>query len=168
MPDFYQTTENRVSIFSKYRAVKRHETYDPFTAICVEMETSHGNMLVYGTIIGIMGNREASFKKDLEKQMEDIRRLSSQGYTLCVVGDYNLSFHDNYYYTREGRNSVNNQFHSSGIELITKDVPECVDHIAVTKGFFESVVNIQEWNLDKTLSDHKGISIDALPAQLAT
>ena len=54
--------------------------------------------------LGIFGNREASFNSDLEMQMSDIRRLSMEGHSLCVIGDYNLSLGDNYYYTKFGRN----------------------------------------------------------------
>lgn len=159
-PAYYRETENRVSVFSKYRCVRQHETYDKYTAICVELETDSGNLLVYGTIMGIFGNREASFKTDLLKQMEDIRRLSTQGYRICVIGDYNLSFCDNYYYTRFGRECVTETFDAGQIDILTQDRTWCIDHIAVTRDFFEGVTAIEEWNLDKKLSDHKGIMVD--------
>ena len=159
-PDFYKKTENRVSIFSKYRCVKQHETYDAYTAICVELETDQGNLLVYGTIMGIFGNREATFKADLQKQMEDIQRLSAQHCSLCVIGDFNLSFHDNYCFTRDGRNMVIHTFQDCGIDLLTGCIPECIDHIAITNGFIDRITTIHEWNVDRTLSDHKGIVIE--------
>ena len=158
-PDYYRQTENRVSVFSKYKCVKQHDTYDKYTAICVELDTDAGNLLVYGTIMGIFGNREASFKTDLSKQMEDIRRLSAQGHSICVIGDYNLSFCDNYYYTQFGRNAVNQTFDACQIDILTKDRTWCIDHIALTRGFAENVESIEEWNIEKTLSDHKGIAV---------
>lgn len=160
-PGLYRKTENRVSVFSRYKCVKQHETYDGNTAICVELETGQGNLLVYGTIIGIFGNRKAPFKVDLRKQMEDIRRLSEQRSPLCVAGDFNLSFGDNYYFTREGRDLVVQTFMDCGLDLLTGKVSECVDHIAVTKGFLGDYVAVSEWNEDKTLSDHKGIAVEA-------
>ncbi len=165
-PGFYRKTENRVSIFSRYRCVKRHETYDAHTAICAELETDQGNLLVYGTIMGIFGNREATFKSDLMKQMEDIRKLTAERCPLCVIGDYNLSFHDAYYYTREGRNLVLQTFQDCGLELFTGSVSECIDHIAITKGFLGKVLSVTEWNVDKTLSDHKGIAVEIAQAVL--
>ena len=159
-PRYYADTENRVSVYSRYKCLKQHETYDAYTSICVELETDRGNLLVYGTIMGVLGNREASFKTDLRAQMADIRRLSAQGNRLCVVGDYNLSFCDSYYYTREGRALVENTFRDYGIEILTRDRRECVDHIALTAGFADSVACIGEWNTDKRLSDHKGIVIE--------
>ena len=160
-PDYYRDTENRVSIFSKYKCVQQHETYDRFTAICVELETEDGNLLVYGTIMGIFGNREASFKPDLEKQMQDIRRFSAEEKNICIVGDYNLTFCDNYYYTKDGRDSVQQTFSECGIRILTQDRPECIDHIAISDSFAgEAKFSVEEWNYDKRLSDHKGIVAD--------
>jgi endonuclease/exonuclease/phosphatase family metal-dependent hydrolase len=46
----------------------------------------------------------------------------------------------------------------NGLELLTRKQPECIDHIAISRGFVgESAVRVEEWNYDKTLSDHKGI-----------
>jgi len=160
-PEFYRDTENRVSVFTRYKSVRLHETYDRFTAVCVELATDRGNLLVYGTIMGIFGNREKSFKPDLEKQMEDIRRLSADGKNICVVGDYNLSFSDNYYYTNYGRELVLDMFSDCGIRILTRETPECIDHIAVSEKFIGAAkLSVIEWNLDKDLSDHKGTLVE--------
>ncbi len=156
----YGATEQRVSIYSRYPYVRRFDTYDPYTAACVEVKTEKGSLLVYGTIMGIFGNREKSFLPDIQKQMEDLQKLSAQGYRLCVAGDYNLSFCDGYYYTKQGREKVMEAFEEYGIDILTRDIPECIDHIAVTNGFVKKVLSISEWNLDKTLSDHKGIVVE--------
>ena len=49
----YRSTENRVSIYSDYEFVKQHETFDRQTAICVELMTDYGALLVYGVVMGI-------------------------------------------------------------------------------------------------------------------
>lgn len=110
--------------------------------------------------MGIFGNREASYISDLGMQMDDIRRLSKQG-NICVLGDFNCSFSDNYYYTKHGRELVLNTFEECAISIMTERQPECIDHIALSQGFVgDKQVDITEWNLDKLLSDHKGIMID--------
>ena len=106
----YADTENRVSIFTRYQCLKEYVTYNSYTALCIELATELGNLLVYGTIMGVVGNREASFQPDLEKQMEDIKRLTAEGRNVCVIGDYNLSFSDNYYHTTLGRQTVQRCF----------------------------------------------------------
>ncbi|MCM1166515.1 MAG: endonuclease/exonuclease/phosphatase family protein [Lachnospiraceae bacterium] len=158
-PDYYKSTENRVTVFTKYKCVRQHTTYDKYTALCVELETEHGNLLVYGTIIGIYGNRNPNFTADLAKQIDDIQRLSAYG-DICVLGDYNLSFCDNYYFTKQGRADVLQCFAENKITLLTKDRPECIDHIAISKRFTQGAdIRIEEWNYDKSLSDHKGIAV---------
>ncbi len=158
-PDYYKSTENRISIFTKYKFVRQHQTYDRYTALCVELETERGKLLVYGTIIGIYGNRNPNFTADLARQIDDIRRLSTLG-NICVLGDYNLSFCDNYYYTKQGRTDVLQCFSENKIALLTKDRHECIDHIAISESFVRgATIQIDEWNYDKTLSDHKGIVV---------
>lgn len=159
VPELYKDTENRVSIYTNYRFVRQHKTYDEYTAVCVELETERGNLLVYGTIMGIYGNRERSYRQDLMRQMEDIKKLSSLG-NICVAGDYNCSFSDDYYFTKNGRDSVIKGFQDREILLLTGERPECIDHIAVSERFLLGAdVTVEEWNLDKTLSDHKGIVV---------
>ena len=55
--------------------------YDARTALCVELETERGSLLVYGTIIGIFGNRHPNFKQDLVEQVKDFKRLAGFGKT---------------------------------------------------------------------------------------
>ena len=158
-PDIYAPTENRVSIYTNYPCVRQHSTYDENTAICVELETEKGNLIVYGTIIGIYGNRHQTFLPDLMKQMDDLRRLSKLGTAICFCGDFNCSFVDNYYFTAAGRAAILNGLKDCDLSLLTVNQPECIDHIALTEGFVESAeVKIAEWNQAKTLSDHKGIA----------
>ena len=163
LPDqnYYKRTENRVTIFTNYNPVKIYPTFDEFTAICAELETEFGNLLVYGTIIGIYGNRNKNFQTDLLKQIEDFKNLSEKN--ICIIGDYNCSFADNYYFTNFGRNELLQTFSSLNIELLTKNRLECIDHIAISKNFLSNKKYISdEWNLDKKLSDHKGIFVDVL------
>ena len=158
--DVYAITENRVSIYTNYHCVKQYETYDKYTAICIELETEIGNLLVYGTIIGVIGNRDESFKQDLLLQTMDYGRLSKNG-NICICGDFNCSFADNYYFTNFGRDTLIDYFARNRISLITRNQPKCIDHIAVSQDFIDAAtVNISEWNLNKLLSDHKGIAAE--------
>jgi endonuclease/exonuclease/phosphatase family metal-dependent hydrolase len=160
-PTDYKPTENRVSIYTNYNLARHHQTYDKYTALCVELSTERGNLLVCGTIIGIYGNRHKSFAGDLTRQLADIERLTADNKNVCVCGDFNCSFADNYYYTKFGRAAIEKSFVQSGLELLTRNQPECVDHIALSKAFVgDSAIQIQEWNVDKSLSDHKGIVVE--------
>ena len=159
-PEYYRETENRVSIYSVFPVIREYQTYDRYTAACVELSTDEGKLLVYGTIMGIFGNREESFKRDVEMQMKDVLRLSAEDQNICLIGDFNMSFGDNYYYTRFGRNLVRQTLLDCRIDNLTQDIPECIDHIAVTRGFSGKLITVSEWNKDKSLSDHKGIVVE--------
>jgi hypothetical protein len=74
--DYYKATETRVTIYTNYERVKRHATYDERKAVCAELKTEKGNLIVYGAIIGIFGNRHESFMPDLSSQVDDIDRLA--------------------------------------------------------------------------------------------
>ena len=103
-PAAYGKTENRVSIYTNYPIVRQYPTYDDRTALCVELETENGNLIIYATIMGVYGNRHASFISDVKAQVKDIYNLISTGKAVCICGDYNCSFADNYYFTKESRN----------------------------------------------------------------
>ena len=162
LPKLYKYTENRVTICTDYPVQRIHETYDRYTAACVEVDTELGSLIVYGTIMGIFGNREKSYEEDLKKQIEDIRRLSSLG-NLCVIGDYNCSFSDNYYFTKSGRQSILDVFNDCRITMLTASRKECIDHISISESFIgQAEIAIDEWNYDKSLSDHKGIVVEII------
>lgn len=156
----YKPTEHRVSIFTNYKCIRQHATFDKSTALCVELETEMGNLSVYGTIIGVYGNRRPSFMEDITKQVDDYKRLSALTDRLCICGDFNCSFVDNYYFTKDGRDLILQSFSENHINLLTKDIPACIDHIAVSEQLVgERKIQIKEWNQGKTLSDHKGIAV---------
>ncbi len=159
----YRPTERRVSISSRYPIACEHPTYDSNTAICVEVITPHGHLLVYGTIMGIYGNRHSSFQEDVARQLKDLERLSRLGIPLCICGDFNCSFSDNYYFTKWGRTAMTQSLAQYDLALLTGDRPQCIDHIAVSQDFLgDADCVVQEWNCDKNLSDHKGISVTLL------
>jgi exonuclease III len=158
-PDFYLVSENRVTICTNYEIVRQHETYDKYTSLCVELKTELGLIIVYGTIIGILGISNKSFKIDLSQQINDYKNLSKEK-NFCLIGDFNITFADNYYFTNHGRNELNKVFKECNLNLLTSDRKECVDHIAISENFTTNLeTEIGEWNLDKKLSDHKGIYV---------
>ena len=155
----YKDGENRTTIWSKYPAVKHVETYDAFTSVCMCVQTPHGNLNVYGTVIGILGSRNSSFIPDMQKQIEDWQRISGAG-DVCVAGDFNISFFDSYYYTNFGRDRISSSFVDLKISNLTAMIPENIDHIAISESFVKTATcRTHVWNQDKKLSDHKGISI---------
>ena len=159
-PYHYKETERRVAIFSKFPIKKRFKTYDSQTSCCVELETDFGNLIIYGTVVGIIGNTDPNFKTDLIKQTEDIITISKLG-NFCYAGDLNISFSDNYYFTKFGRETLVECFKTDQLINVTESLSENIDHIVLTEGFANRFTyEISEWNGDKKLSDHKGVCLN--------
>ena len=158
----YKPTERRVKIFSRYEIVKKIETFNKHTSVCVELKTPKGNLIVYGTIIGILGNRNANFKIDLANQIEDFKRIGSKS-NLCVAGDFNISFSDNHYFTIHGRNTLKEVFKELDMQIATAGIGKNIDHIAISNAFLQNKIPSNGWWNKKTkdaippLSDHMGV-----------
>lgn len=156
----YKDTERRVAIFSKFPIIQIFKTYDNKTSCCAEFETDFGNLIVYGTIVGIVGNSDKNFKSDLIKQTEDIESLSKLG-SICYAGDLNISFSDNYYFTQFGREKFLESFRNNRLTNLTGNLKENIDHIIISEDFIKNLNHeISEWNPSKNLSDHKGVLLE--------
>ncbi len=157
----YGKGEIRVTIWSKYPMLRHVATCNPLSAICVCVGTPFGELNVYGTVLGFRGNRHPAFMADLEAQLKDWGTLSKSGH-LCIVGDYNMTFSDNYYYTKVGRTMLNQALEELDIDLLTRSIPENIDHIAISRSFSRSLVSISKvWNRpkDRKVSDHIGVCL---------
>ncbi len=159
----YRPTEHRVTILTRdYKIEEPTETFDKYTAVCHTITTPLGPLAVYGTIIGTHGNRRQSFKDDLEKQIADIDAIVKQ-MPICIAGDFNISFSDNYYYTKHGRDLLTACFERNDLVNVTASLPECIDHIVLSKSFIgDREIKLTEFNVDKKLSDHKGVCVELI------
>ncbi|RZM30343.1 MAG: endonuclease/exonuclease/phosphatase family protein [Pedobacter sp.] len=155
----YKEEEIRVCIYSKFRAIERLETYDPSVSVCVLLDTPFGELAVYGTIIGILGNRSREFDTALASQIEDLDRIA-RTHKLCVAGDLNTSFSDNFYFTHQGRNALQESFRRWNLVNVTRSVENNIDHIVISQDIIRSVGDINLWNQDFKLSDHIGLAVD--------
>ncbi len=159
---YYKKGEKRVSIYSKYKAVGQIKTFTSETSICINLETPSGILAIYGTVIGTEGNRKPSFIKDLDQQIVEFENISLQN-NLCIAGDFNISFSDNYYFTNEGRKKLNDVFDKLDLTNLTSNIKQNIDHIVLPNKFIFGKEIIKDfWNQDKKLSDHIGVSVTIL------
>lgn len=160
---FYKEGERRTSIYSKYQLTGNHVTFRADTSICTKLKTPFGDLAVYGTVIGINGNRRKNFDADLEKQLEDFERISvNENFceNFCIGGDLNMSFGDNYYFTQDGRKKLINSFEKLKMTNLTAGILENIDHIVISNQFLKGkTYKSTEWNRDKRLSDHIGVCV---------
>jgi exonuclease III len=155
----YKDGENRVSIFSKFPIIAQNKTWNSYTSVCADIETTFGLLTIYGTIIGILGGKGEVFKNELAIQILDFEKLSV-GKNFCLAGDLNIMLSGYAYPSHTARESLNNFFDKNSINCVTSNIPKNVNHIAINNEFLTGkLVENKYWNEEKILSDHKGICI---------
>lgn len=152
----YEAGEVRVSIFTKYKATTRHNTFDSFTTVCTDIETPFGLLTVYGSIIGVFANRQPRFDNDLNGQLADFEKIFP-GRQVCFAGDLNVTFSGRPWPSKIARQILVEAFKTYGLINTTENISDTVDHIVLSNDFLENKrLEIESWNTDKKLSDHVG------------
>ena len=157
--NFYKEGENRVSIYSKYPIKSRIQTIDEFTCLAIEIETDFGELIVYGTIIGIFGysGGKDRFVKDFSEQQSDFNRIFANK-NVCIVGDLNISLSGWIYPSREYRDKLNTLIEEFDMDKSTGNLEDNIDHILMSKKFIGNRgIKVEKFNVEKKLSDHFGI-----------
>lgn len=155
----YKTGENRVSILTKYKTTTRYQTYDKYTAVCTDIETPFGFLTVYGSIIGVFGNKQPKFDNDLYGQLADFEKLIP-GRNCCIAGDFNVTFSGRVYPSRKAREVLVVAFKELELNITTAAIENNVDHIVLGDVFLQGKqISLETWNTDKKLSDHIGVSV---------
>ena len=152
----YQNGENRVSIFTKFKILTQYRTFDNFTTVCADIETPNGRLTVYGSIIGVFGNRQPRFDNDLNGHLTDFERIISSN-MVCIAGDLNVIFSGRPWPSRRAKDTLLNAFDKYNLTNTTSQIDANVDHIILSNEFLrDKNIHIETWNIDKTLSDHVG------------
>ena len=153
---FYKDGENRTSILTKYNVKTKHQTYDSFTSVCVDIDTPLGLLTVYGTIIGVFGNRQPRFDNDLNGQIGDFKKLITNQHA-CIAGDFNITFAGQAWPSAKARQTLSESFLKHKMINTTAAILGTVDHIVISDSFLEDMdCRFETWNQDKGLSDHVG------------
>jgi hypothetical protein len=154
----YSKGENRTSIFSKFPFGRDFKTYDEYTSVCSEILTPYGSLIFYATIIGVTGGKDKRFIQDFENQKSDIDKLAGD---ICIAGDFNISFSGYPYPSRETINQANIYFETQGMEILTKELADCPDHISISKNYLKNCeIKIEKGKLDKKISDHILVTVN--------
>ncbi|MEO7487072.1 MAG: hypothetical protein ABIU77_08210 [Ferruginibacter sp.] len=155
----------RVSIFSKYEAIKTYTVTDEYTSICKAFETPKGTLTIYGTIIGTQFTKKPYAENELNNCIADCLRIRSETNTLCLIGDLNTSFLESEKdFEMKGihsRLALRDLCKTCAFDLSTAGIDENIDHIFVPKKLREYFTIMEKVFVKKNvLSDHKGVSIE--------
>lgn len=148
----YSEGENRVSIYSKFPFKKQISTYDSFTTVCGLAETNFGELVIYGSIIGIFGGKGLHFENDLEQQKKDIKNLKGN---ICFSGDFNISFSGWKYPSIKIIEGTKEFFSAQNLEIITKNNKDSAIHTIFNKDFLkDKIYTTKMIGIDRKISDH--------------
>jgi hypothetical protein len=93
--------ENLSTIWSRWKVLCSLPTFDPTYAVCAEIDSPFGAMIIYGTVItyandpGITGTakRWEEHRRSIQQHHEDWLRIQKQypNHLMCIAGDFNQS-----------------------------------------------------------------------------
>lgn len=184
-PGYHKEGESFVAIWSRWPIVRSVPTFDPNFALCAEIDSPAGSMLVFGTVITYANDRGTNGKaRRWEEHRKSINNYASDWLRLrdafphhlfCVAGDFNQSRDGSGWY--EDADSVARlslaldqaslqcvtelDFRANGLSRAT------VDHICLSRTHANRVRTLGAWE-GKTqdgarMSDHNGVFIDIDP-----
>lgn len=127
--------EQWIAIWSKWKIIKKIDTFDSFRTVCALIETPFDKIIIYGTIIPYhnAGNdirygklaykMWQMHKEDIARQGKDWQRIMSKHNDIpfFVIGDYNQT-RDNLprgYGTKEAREILSQQLDNNDLTCVT-------------------------------------------------
>ena len=165
LPNFHENQkylegENRITIFSKYPLISQIKTYDNYTAVCGEISTELGDLMLYGSVIGSFGGKDKFFESDFVHQKEEIKNCTKN---ICISGDFNISFSGFPYPSRKIISETEQFFQENNLINLTKDNRDCALHIVLTKDFIKDrTCKTQMIIIDRKISDHNVVLVEIL------
>jgi hypothetical protein len=161
----YTPGENRATVWIKrVHSATKQKVFDPSTSVCVSVKTDHGELYVYGTVIGILGHPS----QNVDEQIDDWREVSQSGRkSLCIAGDFNVQFCRLDKFTKGSKDKIIACFSELGITNLICGIAENIDHVAISNRFLANAPHSETyiWNLEKKLhvpklSDHIGVLVN--------
>ena len=108
--------------YDSYRSLENLKSLDKVVILSTKIGALvHETQKERGMTAGFIGSKGVKFKDDLPKQIADFNKFSKTE-NLCIIGDYNISFCDNYYFTNLGRTELNKSFVENKINNLTEIV----------------------------------------------
>lgn len=178
----YLDGESAAAIWSRWPIRQAVPTFDPHFSVCAEIESPHGPMLVYGTIITYANDhgpegtsrRWEEHRKSIIAHATDWLRLKTlfPGHVLCIAGDFNQSRDGSgWYEDAYSVSALSGALARASLQCVTEIDMRAnglsratVDHICLSQPFSGGVCRVGAWE-GKTedgcrMSDHNGVFVD--------
>lgn len=188
-PGYHANGESFAAIWSRWPILQSVPTFDPYFAVCAEVDSPAGPMLVFATIITYANDpgpnenslRWEEHRKSVASHAADWRRLRDEfpDHLFCVAGDFNQSRDGSgWYEDAESLKRLTAALDESSLQCVTEvdmrangllQSRASVDHICLSQSLAKRVQSIGAWEGisqdDFKMSDHNGvvIAVDAQP-----
>jgi exonuclease III len=181
VPNYHSLGESFTSIWTKWRMLRLIPTFDAEMAICIEVESPFGPMIVYGTIITYANDpgtkntskRWVEHRKSILQHAKNwvrIRREFPQHH-FVVGGDFNQSRDGSgWYEDKEAVQLLTDALQQASLICVTdKDMRKegklknraSIDHICISEAL---VADFSVWEGttedNQRMSDHNGVMVE--------
>ncbi len=185
----HRSGENWTTIWSRFPVTNVIPTHAPEIAVCAEIESSIGPLVVFGTVLPYHADRIASdgyrgwqsHYESIPKHEADWQgiRANYRSHLFCVAGDLNQSRDDRrwdgrlWYGTQKGRTLLTDALINCDLACVTEEdfvatgkltTRSSIDHICIDKQNAACVQNVDAWepydSEGNRLSDHNGVFVD--------
>ena len=179
----YRAGESLSSIWTRWKVLRPIATFDSRWAVCAEVDSPFGAMIIYGTVItyandkGVSGTakRWEEHRRSIEQHHEDwlkIRKLFPD-HLMCIAGDFNQSRdRSGWYEEKQSVEMMSAALRDLSLVCVTEEdfqkkgfSRSAVDHICLSKSLVERhVLEASAWeriNSDgEKMSGHNGVFVD--------
>ena len=172
--------QNKTTIWSRFGLQRTIATFDPDTAVCAEIQTPMGPMIVYGSIITYWGDTNAEFPKQWDRHLNEIERHANDWERIatklhdpimCLAGDFNQNRDNTLWFPQaeKNRNAVSvlsQALKDRSIKCVTeqdmrseKKIPRAnIDHICLSDRIAKHAIAYDTWYVEGL--SHNGVCID--------
>jgi len=179
---YHKAGECLSAIWSKWKVLSNINTFDDQWAVCAEIESPFGVMIVYGTVLPYANDkgrdgtakRWEEHRRSIHQHHEDWRRIQNEypNHLMCIAGDFNQSRDQSgWYEEKQSVEMLSRNLDNLSLVCVTQENLQkkgfsrsTVDHICLSQTLASHVTKMDAWEgttLDKgKMSDHNGIFID--------
>lgn len=179
----YEADESLSTIWSRCKVLSSISTFDPNFAVCAEIDSPFGAMIIYGTVItyandkGISGTakRWEEHRRSIQQHHEDWLRIQKQypNHLMCIAGDFNQSRDQSgWYEEKQAVEMLSAALRDLSLVCVTEEnfqktkglSRSTIDHICLSESLVPYKVAVSAWegstSENERMSDHNGVFVD--------
>jgi endonuclease/exonuclease/phosphatase family metal-dependent hydrolase len=184
LPSYHSAGESFATIWSRTPILNKISTFDPYFAVCAEIESPLGPMIVYGSIITYANDRGLSgaskrweeTRKSIDAHDLDWQNIRKEypNHPMVVAGDFNQSLDGSGWYADAvSTTKLSEALKRSNLVCETKEdmrktgklqTRATVDHICLSRNIAMNSTVVGAWegtsDVLGRMSDHNGVYVD--------